>query len=171
MTVTTRNQITLQIPNTLVEVDHAVRIITQLILSLFHLLLVLNRVGISNLLGIRGEGLFRSLVVHPFIHRRGISLLTAHAAQTSLRESETNEKDDMVCGRNKQNGKGLAANDISPIPQVSPTQGAQVMIVDAEQNASRCRHDAEQDRKADSDKNHVVVEQILQNEVAHHQNE
>lgn len=45
------------------------------------------------------------------------------------------------------------------------------MIVDAEQNASRGRHDAEQDRKADSDKNHVVVEQILQNEVAHHQNE
>lgn len=171
MTVTTRNQITLQRPNTLVEVDHAVRIITQLILSLFHLLLVLNRVGISNLLGIRGEGLFRSLVVHPFIHRRGISLLTAHAAQTSLRESETNEKDDMVCGRNKQNGKGLAANDISPIPQMSPTQGAQVMIVDAEQNASRGRYDAEQDRKADSDKNHVVVEQILQNEVAHHQNE
>lgn len=77
----------------------------------------------------------------------------------------------MVCRRNKQNGKGLAANDISPIPQVSPTQGAHVMIVDAEQNASRCRHDAEQDRKADSDKNHVVVEQILQNEVAHHQNE
>ena len=49
--------------------------------------------------------------------------------------------------------------------------GNEVMIVDAEQDASRCRHDAEQDREADSDENHVVVEQILQNEVAHHQNE